>query len=142
MDLKCSCFVPQATSLSLVPFGTVLQHAGKYIVCHQTVLGWLGEVIFIPFFIQGWVLDKIVREATPHMNVLRMLQCWHDTGLMVALTYFSQDKLFTRVTEGITEMMSAGLFLAGLTCNGNAYFLGLISFSWQREGFCNGLQFI
>ena len=30
------------------------------------------------------------------MNGLRMLYCWHDTGLMVALTLSSPDKLFSR----------------------------------------------
>ena len=45
-------------------------------------------------------LGKIVSEPTPlaemHMNGLRMLYCWHDTGLMVALTLSSPDKLFSR----------------------------------------------
>lgn len=35
-------------------------------------------------------------EATSHMNGLRMLYCWHDTGLMVALTLNSPDKPFSR----------------------------------------------
>ena len=29
------------------------------------------------------------------MNALKVLYCWHDTGLMVALTLSSPDKLFS-----------------------------------------------
>ena len=55
-------------------------------------------------------LGKIVSEPTPekqptdewsHMNGLRMLYCWHDTGLMVALILFSPDKLFFRMPQTI-----------------------------------------
>ena len=46
------------------------------------------------------ILGKIESEPTPlaekqPMNGLRMLYCWHDTGLMVALTLSSPDKLFS-----------------------------------------------
>lgn len=42
-----------------------------------------------------WALS-LSWEATPHMNGLRMLHCWHDTGLMVTLTFSSPDKLLSR----------------------------------------------
>ena len=68
--------------------------------------GWeklLSEDVLVPFFIHGCVLRQNCEwahslgwEATPHMNGLRMLYCWHDTGLMVALTLSSPDKLFSR----------------------------------------------
>ena len=67
--------------------------------------GWeklLSGDVLLPFFIRGCVLRKNCEwahslgwEATPHMNGLRMLYCWHDTGLMVALTLSSVDKLFS-----------------------------------------------
>lgn len=41
MEPKFQCFVPQASWFSLLPYGKVLCHAGKGIVCHQLFLdGW------------------------------------------------------------------------------------------------------
>jgi hypothetical protein len=37
----------------------------------------------------------------------------------------------TYVNEGITDMMSAGPFVAGLKCSGNVFW-GFSSFTWQR----------
>lgn len=92
MDPKCWCFVPCATCT-----GKVLHHAGKGIVRHQRMYGWemlRSEEVLVPFFINGCVLS-LGWEATSHMNGLRMLYCWHDTGLMVAPTFSSPDKLFS-----------------------------------------------
>ena len=69
--------------------------------------GWeklLSEDLLVPFLSHGCVLRQNCEwdhslgwEATPHMNGIRMLYCWHDTGLMVALTLSSRDKLFFRM---------------------------------------------
>ena len=65
--------------------------------------GWeklLSEDVLVPFFIHGCVLGRIVSEPTPLAEkqlhtCLLMFYCWHDTGLMVALTLSSPDKLFS-----------------------------------------------
>ena len=70
MDPKYQCFVPQGTKLSLLPYGKVPHHAGKGIVHHQTVPGWLREVAlggcvgFHSLFMAVFS-GKIVSEPTP-----------------------------------------------------------------------------
>lgn len=83
----------------------------------------LLEAVLVPFFIHGCVYGQNCEwahslgwEATPHMNGLRMLCCWPDTGLMVALTFSSPDKTFSRCpnrkqasSENMTLPQSSGV---------------------------------
>lgn len=70
--------------------------------------GWeklLSEDVFIYHFLFIAVfLGIIMRERTPlskwptaHINGLRMLYSWHDTGLMLMLTCSFLDKVFLEV---------------------------------------------
>ena len=61
----------------------------------------LSEDVLVPFFIHGCVLRQNCEwahslgwEATPHMNGLRMLYCWHDTGLIVCTHLFFSGQAF------------------------------------------------
>lgn len=63
--------------------------------------------VLIPLFIHGSVLGQNCErahslgwQATPHMDCIRMLHYWHDTGLVVMLTFSSEDKWFSKQSEG------------------------------------------
>jgi hypothetical protein len=80
---KISIFCFPNLLVITLPYGKVLHHAGKGIVCHQAVPGWLEEVAVggcvgtILSLFMAVFLGKIVSEPTPlatlHMNGLRML---------------------------------------------------------------------
>lgn len=60
--------------------------------------GWRS--VWVPFFSHSFVLRQhhewvhsLGWEATPHMNSLRMLYCWHDRGLAVTFTVSPLDML-------------------------------------------------
>ena len=100
----------------------------------------------IPFFIHGCVLRQNCEwahslgwETTPHMNSLRMLYCWHDTGLMVALTLSYPDKLFFRLPHTIGKRIHQRKWLSQFSAVQSLYPLQNISLSLmfflERSGF-------
>ena len=74
----------------------VLHHAGKSIVHHKIAPGSLGEVALEGCFDTTEWAHSLGWEATPHMNGCRVLNFWHDTGLMEAITFCSPDNHFSR----------------------------------------------
>ena len=99
--------------------------------------GWeksLSEDVLVPFFIQGCVL-KIVSEPTrlaekqPHTWSQDALHCWHDTGLMVALTLSSPDKLFPDAPNNRKEDSSEKMTLPQSSAVQSLYLLQNIRLS-------------
>lgn len=91
-DSKFCCVVPWATWLSLLYYGKVLCHAGKLYFSspneqrpqHSCLEQAALEDALVPF----WIHDSVLKqncEKQDHMNGLRTLYYWHDTGLMIAL---------------------------------------------------------
>ncbi|CDQ77094.1 unnamed protein product [Oncorhynchus mykiss] len=107
MDPKYQCFVPPS---HLVITFALWQDAPSYWKrhCSSQNCSWMvgrscsRRMCWYHSLFMAVFLGKIVSEPTPlaekqpHMNGLRMLYCWHDTGVMVALTWSSPDKLFSR----------------------------------------------
>lgn len=86
---------------------------------------------WVHFF--GW-------EATPHMDVVRMLRCWHDTRLMIHLFLFQtarrglhQRKLLCTSLLHLSLLHRTWIFLSDDLLNGSFKVLYLQPFSWLHE---------
>ena len=94
-DPKFQCNGLRATSLVLLLCDMMLENAR--IITKLLLDRWkksLLQDILVSFFIHGSVFGQNYErahslgwKATPHMDGLRMLHCWHNTGLMVAFTF-------------------------------------------------------